>query len=491
MSEHLPILMVLVPLLSAPLVVFIKHRKASRVIATLACALSACAAWTLALQMSSAVSYPLGGWRPAIGIELRVDFAGAYVAAIVSTIATFAISLGTRGTREDVVGREMFFYAAFLMCVAGLMGMVVTGDAFNVFVFLEISSLSTYTLVAMGKERRALTAALNYLFLGTLGGTFVLIGIGLMYQMTGTLNAAAVSARIREVEHLRTTHVAFAFLAVGLGIKLAVFPLHQWLPGAYSQAPHAVSSFLAGTATKVMYFQLIRVVVSFFGVAYVFDTLHFGDFLLPLSLVAMFAGSLSAIFQPSLRRLLAYSSIGQVGYLTLALSLGTEAGLNAGLLHLGAHAVTKTALFLIAAAFIAQVGDDRLDRLSGLGKRYPLLSLGFVLGGLSLIGVPGTVGFVSKWALLEAVLAGGRPWLAFLILASSMLAVVYVFRVVEVLYFRAPLANAPPLARERADWGSWVPAGLLVLVSVGLGVWSELPSEYVATAAQSLFGGAR
>ena len=126
-----------------------------------------------------------------------------------------------------------------------------------------------------------------------------------------------------------------------------------------------------------------------------------------------------------------------------------------------------------------------------MGKRFPLLSLGFVVGGLSLIGVPGTVGFVSKWALLEAALADGKPWLAFAVLASSMLAVVYVFRVVEVLYFRAPSPNAAPLVRERPDWGSWVPAALLLVVTVGLGVFSELPSAYVATAAQSLFGGAR
>jgi multicomponent Na+:H+ antiporter subunit D len=487
---HLPILMVLVPLLSAPVLVFIKHPLASRVIATAACIVSALCAWTLALTLDSAVSYPLGGWRPAIGIELRIDYAGAYVAVIVSTLATVAISLGTRGTREELEGREVFFYALFLMCVAGLMGMVVTGDAFNVFVFLEITSLATYTLVALGRKRRALTAALNYLFLGTLGGTFVLIGIGLMYQMTGTLNAAEVAARIRDVGQLRTVHVAFAFLTVGLCIKLAVFPLHQWLPGAYSEAPHAVSSFLAGTATKVMYFQLVRVVVSFFGVAYVFDTLHFGALLMPLSVLAMFAGSTAAIFQPSLRRLLAYSSIGQVGYLTLALSLGTAQGLEAGLLHLGAHAVTKTALFLVAASFIAQVGDDRLESFAGLGRRFPLLSLAFVIGGLGLIGVPGTAGFVSKWALLQAVFADGHPLLAFLILVSSMLAVVYVFRVVEILYFRAPRADAPPLLRERPDWGAWVPALGMVAVSVVLGLWSEVPSDYVATAAASLFGGA-
>ncbi len=490
MNAHLPVLMVLVPLLTAPLLVLIKHGGASRVLSLAATALSAAAAWALALGLDGPVSYHLGDWRPPIGIEFRIDHAGALVAVIVSSIACVALALGTRGTRVEVQGREPFFYAAYLMCLTGLLGMVVTGDAFNVFVFLEISSLSTYALVSMGSKRRAFTAAFNYLVLGTIGGTFVLIAIGLLYQMTGTLNAAEIATRIRAIGDLRTVHVAFAFLSIGLGIKLAVFPLHQWLPGAYSESPHAVSAFLAGTATKVMYFQLIRVVVSFFGVSYVFHTLKFGSLLMPLSILAMFAGSLAAIFQPSLRRLLAYSSIGQVGYLTLALSFGTEAGVRAGLLHMGAHAVTKTALFLVAAGFIAQVGDDRLERLQGLGKRFPVLSLLFVVGGVGLIGVPGTAGFVSKWALLQAALDARHPFVAMMILMSSMLAVAYVWRVVEILYFREPLPSDTFEVRDRPDLGSWVPAGLLIALSVALGLWSEAPTRYVETAAAALFGGA-
>ena len=495
MSEHLPILMVVIPLLTAPLLVLVKHATASRVIALIASAASAASAIAFAHGLTGPVSYHLGGWRPAIGIEYRIDPAGAYVAVLVSTIATIALLLGTRGTRDDVKGQEPFFYAAYMLCLAGLMGMIVTGDAFNIFVFLEISSLSTYTLVAMGRRRRALTAAYNYLILGTIGGTFVLIGIGLLYQMTGTLNGAAMAARVQELGRHPTIHVAFAFFSIGLAIKLAVFPLHQWLPSAYAESPHAVSAFLAGTATKVIYFQLIRVVVSFFGVSYVFGRLRFGELLLPLSVVAMFAGSLAAVYQPTLRRLLAYSSIGQVGYLTLALSLGTEAGLRAGLLHMGAHALTKTALFLVAAGFIARVGDDHIDALHGMGRRHPILSMAFVVGGIGLIGVPGTAGFVSKWALLEAALEAHRPFVAMLVLLSSLVAIAYVWRVVEALYLTDGDDAASTEDAETADdaptydWGTLVPAGLMLGLSIVWGIWSDFPTEYITMAARSLFAG--
>ncbi len=493
MKEQLPVLVVVVPLLTAPLLVLLRTPAIVRVLSLVAAAVSTASAVALALTVDAPISYHLGGWPPPIGIEYRVTQANAFVLALVTTIATLSLLLGTRGTRPEVSdGRTHLFYAAFLLCLTGLLGMVITGDAFNVFVFLEISSLSTYALVAMGRRRRAFTAALNYLILGTIGGTFVLIGIGLLFQMTGTLNAMDIARHMIEAElgGTRTVQVAFAFLVVGFGIKLAVFPLHQWLPNAYAESPAGVSSFLAGTATKVIYFQMMRVLLVIFGASYVFETLRFGLLLGLLSLLGMFAGSLAAIHQPSLKRLLAYSSIGQVGYLTLALSFGTEAGTYAGLLHMGAHAITKAALFIVVAAIVSIVGTDRVDALAGLGKRLPLCAFAFVIGGLGLIGVPGTAGFISKWALLEAALAEGHVAYAVALLVSSLLAVVYVWRVVEVMYFREPPPEAPRAHGMRGyDWGALAPALVLIAASIVLGLWSSPITGYLHKAAAQLHGG--
>ena len=493
-SAHLPVLLVVVPLLTAPLLALVRHRLATKILALVSVAATAAIGWGLVLaarEQTEPLSYHLGGWPPPIGIEYVVSQASAFVVAVVSSIAAVALLLGTRETRSEVhQGPEHLFYAAYLLCLAGLLGMAITGDAFNVFVFLEISSLSTYSLVAMGTRRRAFSAAFNYLILGTIGGTFVLLGIGLLYQVTGTLNVQDIAHAVQTLEnaavdsHNRTLLVAFAFMVVGLGLKLAVFPLHQWLPGAYAEAPAAVSAFLAGTATKVIYFQLLRTVVVFFGAAHVFGALKFGTHvLMPLSLVGMFVGSLAAIYQPTLKRMLAFSSVGQVGYLTLALSFGTQAGVSAGLLHLGAHALTKAGLFAVVAAIVAGVGSNRIHKLAGLGQRMPLAAFAFVLGGVGLIGVPGTAGFVSKWALLQAAFDGGHYVVAALVLLSSLLAVVYIWRVVEVMYFRAP----PVDCQTKKDRPPMLASFILLGATIVFGLFPEPVTNLTTDAAAQLF----
>ena len=177
---------------------------------------------------------------------------------VVSLVAAVVFAAGTGQARRAIpVGREYLFYSAALLCLTGLLGVAITGDVFNVFVFMEISSLSSYILIALGRERRALMAAFTYLVMGTIGATFLLIGIGLMYQMTGTLNMVDMAERLEAVSDTRTILVAVSFVVVGISTKLAVFPLHQWLPNAYSEAPPIVSAFLAATATKVAYYLLI------------------------------------------------------------------------------------------------------------------------------------------------------------------------------------------------------------------------------------------
>src|SRR5690606_20705236 len=297
---------------------------------------------------------------------------------------------------------------------------------------LEISSLSSYALIAMGRSRRALSSALSYLFVGTVGATFYLVGVGMLYQLTGTLNMADLASRLSDAKESRTLVVGFVMIFTGLAVKLAVFPLHQWLPNAYAFAPSSVSAFLSGTATKVVYYLVLRFVFVVFGAAFVVDTMRLQYLLMPLSLLAMFVGSAAAIYQSDFKRLLAYSSVAQPGYMTLGLSLGTEQGLRAGLLHLMNHGLMKSGLFLVAAAVVAKIGSSKLDDFAGLGRRMPLTMAALVVGGLALIGVPGTSGFISKWFLVVAAIDAGQMWIAFAILLSSLLALAYVWRVIEI-----------------------------------------------------------
>jgi multicomponent Na+:H+ antiporter subunit D len=287
------------------------------------------------------------------------------------------------------------------------------------------------------------------------------------------LNIVDLGERLRAVEDSRPVLVALAFITVGVSLKLALFPLHQWLPNAYTYAPSAVTAFLAATATKVSVYVLIRFWFSVFGETLIFEKLPLPQILLLLSLAAMFAASFTAIFQDNLKRLFAYSSVGQIGYITLGMSFGSVNGLGAAILHLFNHGVTKAAIFLLIGGMAVTMARGAVspaptfDRLAGLAKRMPLTCFGIVLAGLSLIGVPGTAGFVSKWYLILAAMEAGQFWIVGAILLSSLLAVVYVWRFVEVAYFKpAPEGSV----RQEAPLSMLIPAWLLVIGTIWFGL---------------------
>ena len=438
-ADHLPALQVVVPLLAAPLCVILRHGFATWLVALAVSWFGLATAVALLAQVTAGgvISYHLGGWEPPWGIEYRVDLVGAILLVVVAAIGSVVMPYARRSVdREISPDRTYLFYAMYCLCLAGLLGIAITGDAFNLFVFLEISSLSSYVLISMGRDRRALTAAYRYLIMGTIGATFYIIGVGMMYMMTGTLNMADLAERLPQVAGSRAVLASLAFLTVGISLKLALFPLHLWLPNAYAYAPSVVTAFLAATATKVAIYVLIRIYFTVFGGVALLDELPLHEVLMGLAVAAMFAASAVAIFQRNIKRMLAYSSIAQVGYMVLGISLATVTGLAGGLLHIFNHALMKGALFLAMGCIFFRLGSVAIDDLSGLGRCMPLTMAAFVVGGLSLIGVPLTVGFVSKWYLVQAAIDSGWWILAVMIVLSSLLAVIYVWRVVEVAYFR-------------------------------------------------------
>jgi multicomponent Na+:H+ antiporter subunit D len=362
--------------------------------------------------------------------------------------------------------------------------MAATGDAFNLFVFMEIASLSSYVLIALGRNRRALLAAYQYLVLGTIGATFYVIGVGLLYLMTGTLNMADMAARLPELGGTRPVLAALAFITVGVSLKLALFPLHLWLPNAYAYAPSAVAAFLAATGTKVSVYVLLRFYFSVFGTRTVLEELPMSQILLALSVVAIVTASLVALWQADLKRLLAYSSVAQIGYITLGISMASRDGLTAAVVHLFNHGITKGALFLLVGGVALRAGHAGFDRLQGLAQTMPLTSLGVVLAGLSLIGMPGTAGFVSKWYLVLGAIEAGRWWLAAFIVATSLIALAYVWRFVEAAYLAQP-GEATPRAGE-APAAMLVPAWILVAACVWFGFDTSYSVRGAASAAALL-----
>ncbi len=488
-AAHLPALQVVVPLIAAPACVLLRGKNWAftlALLATWAAFATSCALLARVLE-DGVISYELGGWAAPWGIEYRIDLVNAYVLVIVSGISS-AVIVYTRQsvTLEFVREREYLFFSSYLLCLTGLLGVAITGDAFNLFVFLEISSLSSYVLISLGSDRRALTASYQYLVLGTIGATFIVIGIGLLYHVTGTLNLHDLGARLPTAGQDRVVVAAFAFVTVGAALKLALFPLHLWLPNAYTYAPSAVSAFLAATATKVAVYILLRFFFTVFGAEFSFETLPTALPLMVLAIIAMFAASTVAIFQDNVKRMLAYSSVAQIGYMILGLSLATVGGLTATILHLFNHALMKGALFLVMGAVFYRLKSVHIDGFSGLGKRMPWTMAAFVGGGLSLIGVPLTAGFISKWQLVLAALDSGLWWIALLIVLSSLLAVVYVWRVVEKAYFEPSPPGHDQV--EEAPLGLLVPTWVLVIANFYFGIDAELTVGVAQRAAAELFG---
>jgi len=492
-TENLPALQVVVPLAAAAVCVLLRNR-------TVVWAWATAVAWTvlgIAIVLVRTVlgggelRYHLGGWEPPWGIEYVVDTVSAFVLLLVALIGAVVTTYARRSVEREVEDNRIpLFYAAFLLCLCGLLGITITGDVFNLFVFLEISSLSTYTLVAMGQDRRALTAAFRYLIMGSIGATFIVIGIGMMYAMTGSLNMADLARLLPEISDTRTIRVAFGFITVGVALKLALFPLHLWLPNAYTFAPSTVTAFVAATSTKVAVYMLLRFSLTVFGPVFSFEVMHFEWVLLPLALVAIFSTSLVAIFQVNVKRMLAYSSLAQIGYMILGISFASVTGLTAATLHLFNHALMKGALFMALGCVMYRVGSVHIEAMYGLGKRMPWTMGAFVGGGLSLVGVPLTVGFISKWYLVLGALERGWWPVALLVLVTSLMAVVYVWRVIEAAYFHSFAGDGEASeAPGEAPLGLLVPTWALVLVNVYFGVDASLTAGLAGDAARVLLGG--
>lgn len=496
--EQLPVIPIILPLVAAPPTLLIKAGRAPWAWVTFISWLvfASCVGILIQVMNGGVISYHLGDWAPPIGIEYRIDLANALVLTLVSGIAAVTFPFAYESIRSEIDERQTpFFYAMLLICLTGLLGVTITGDAFNVFVFLEISSISAYALIAMGgrRDRRALTSAFNYVVMGTIGATFFVIGLGLLYQATGTLNMADLHLRLAGVNN-RVVEAGFTFILVGIGLKLAMFPMHLWLPNAYTYAPSAVSAFIAATATKVAVYVLIRFFFTVFGVDFAFLAKAFTYVLMPLGLAGMFLASLVAVFQEDVKRMLAYSSVGQIGYMLLGISFGTQEGLSAALIHVVNHGLMKGALFMAVACVVYRLGDHRWMAFRGLARRMPFTAWAFILSGLSLVGVPLTVGFVSKWYLVKAAFLSGNIAAAFLVVISSLIAVVYIGRIVELMVLReAPESDAGAQKVREAPLSMVIPMWILVAANIYFGIHTHLTAGVASQAAAALMsiGGGR
>ncbi len=491
--EHLPALQIVIPLMSAPACILVY--RAARVWQLAILSSSACLVIAGALLArvldQGVIHYQLGGWSAPWGIEYRIDSLNALLLVLISAASVICLLYARLSVKQEVEkSRVYLFYCLWLLCLTGLLGICITGDVFNVFVFLEVASLASYSLVSFGRQRAALSAAFRYLVMGTLGGAFILIGIGLLYALTGTLNMDDLSRRLPLLEHSMALRAAFAFITVGIGLKVALFPLHGWLPRAYCFAPSAATAFIAATSTKVAVYMLLRFSLSIFGVEFALDAMAMGKLLLALASVGIFVTSMIAIQVRDLKLMLAWSSVAQVGYMMIGLALGSVTGVTASIVHVFNHALMKSALFMVAGCVALRIGTTTIDSLAGLGRRMPWTFSAFALAGLSLIGVPFTAGFISKWYLLMGAVEQDKWLLAILLVVTSLMAVVYIGKVVEVAFFRVPTQGSLAARAREAPVALLTPLWILVIANLYFGVNTSLTVRVAEHATVALMGGA-
>lgn len=486
LQQHASILLVIIPLLAAPITALLPNGRLAwcmTMVVTSLCLLFALQIFT-DVSAGQLIHYELGGWAPPWGIAYEIDALNALIALLI-TAAGAVISLYAWDSVERDIPRDKqaLFYAAFQLCFLGLLGMSLTGDIFNVFVFLEVSSLSTYALISMGRSRRALTASFQYLILGTIGATFFLIGVGLAYVATGSLNMADLATQLARSPHTRTIETALGFIFLGMGLKAAMFPLHQWLPRAYTFAPIMVSAFLAATATKVAVYVIGRTIYTVFSATYALETIY-DELLIILGAIAVVYGAWQAMRQTHIKPLLAWSSVSQIGYFMLGFGLLSATGLMATMIHLFNHGLIKAALFLAAGILLYQTGTLKISNLAGTAGRSKLVFVVFVIAGLSLIGVPGTVGFISKWYLVLAAAELQAWWIIVVVLVGSLMAIVYVWKIIEAMYFQT--ADTSVEVKPVMNLSLVVPTVLLAGGCIYLGLDTDTTVLTAKLAAQGL-----
>ncbi|MEC8539628.1 MAG: proton-conducting transporter membrane subunit, partial [Pseudomonadota bacterium] len=434
-------------------------------------------------------SYYLGSWPPPWGIEFVVDAASAFTVLVMASLA-FVVTLFARSAllaeiAEADAGKA---YAAWLLACGGLSGLVMTGDAFNLFVFLEISALSSVILIALGagRDRRALIAGYNYLIIGAVGATFYVVGVGFIYAVNGSLNMVDLAERIPAVPQTTVVAVGFGFMMAGILVKAAIFPVHIWLPAAYAFAPSAVSSLLAAIATKASLYVLARVVFDVFAGVPDLTALALHYALIPLALGGIFIGTVLAIYENDIKKLLAFSSVAQIGYIALGFAVATTAGVAAGFVHIGNHALIKGGLFVAVGIYAVALGRRiNLDQMVGLGRRMPITTTAFLICGLSLIGLPLTAGFISKIYLVRALLQADMIMVLVLVMASSALSVAYLWKIVEVLW-----QKGAETAAVRETPALYLPLWILALANIWFGVAPAPLVDAAMRAAMQLTGGA-
>ncbi len=418
--------------------------------------------------------YRMGGWPPPIGINLVLDGLSGLMLIVISLVSFMATLFSVRYMEQYT--SKLRYYSLFLLMVAGMNGVVLSGDMFNIFVFIEIASIASYALVGFGCEREELEASFKYLVLGSVASTLILFAVAVIYGSLGSLNMAHISRLVAAQGMNKALYFSLALLVMGFSLKAALVPFHAWLPDAHPSAPAPISAMLSGVLIKILgVYALLRISFNVFGMS-----LLLANILIWLGTISMVVGGLLALGQWDYKRLLAYSSISQVGYVILAVGIGgavisrggsmTLAGLaiGAGFFHLINHAVFKSLLFLSSGAIVYSTGTRDLKKMGGLKERMPITAGAANIGAFSISGIPPLNGFWSKLLIIIAAVQARYYWLALIAVVISIVTLAYYLKLQRHAFF-GQISETVKNAREVPAL-MCIPMVLLAILCVGMGL---------------------
>jgi multicomponent Na+:H+ antiporter subunit D len=418
----------------------------------------------------------------AVNIRLALDGFSLFMLVAVALVG-LAASLFSIDYMEHY-GSKANFYALYLVMMAGMNGLVLASDLFSVYIFLEVAAVASYALVAFGLGHDELEAAFKYLMLSVVASAFIVASIAIVFGMTGSLDFAAVATALQELHAGPVLAIASAFLLLGFGLKAALVPFHAWLPDAHPSAPAPISAVLSGLLIKISgVYAMTRIFLNVFGLTPALSTVLMG-----LGAVSMVVAAFLALGQKDMKRMLAYSSISQVGYVVLGIGIGTPLGIAGGLFHLFNHALAKGLLFLTSGSVQQATGTRDLDSMGGLAKRMPVTAATNLVGALSIAGVPPLNGFWSKLLIIVALVQAGHPVYAVIAVLVSVLTLWYYLLMQRKAFFGK--LNEKWAAVKEAPFWMTAATVLLALLCLGIGIlFASTVATWIQPAADVLADG--
>jgi len=485
MVQQLPAIIIVTPLATS-FVIFavgwwhVRHAFLLAMAALSVCLLSSAAILKAVLD-NGIIQYQLGGWAPPWGIEYRIDHFNAIMLVLVSSVGLLAAAHAKRSVNQELPEKTVLFWSLFILLITGLLGICITADLFNLFVLLEVASLSGYALIAMG-EKQAPFASFRYIIIGTIGASFYLLGVGCLYIATGSLNMEDLARLLPGLYASKAVLLGFAFIVIGLAIKMAIFPMHGWLPDAYAYAPSAVSAAVAPLMTKVMAYALIRVMFTVFNPEFSVSILQVTDIMVWLGTLGILFGAVMALSQNDFKRMLTYIIIAEIGYIVGGIGVANDIAFKGAVFHIVNDALMMTCLFLVAGQIMYKTGGHGIANFKGLFRTMPVTAAIFTVGALAVIGVPPTCGFFSKWYLLLGGIKAHQWGFVVALLVCTLINIALFFRVFDKgLYGHhghsaapGPVAPAENHGLAEAPLGMLIPAGLLAVIIILVGIFNQV-----------------